>query len=218
MTLLDFARGPALDWALTIFVVGMLWRLVGVLALRRKKDLSEPRNEGAGFTGAVKMIVARMWPKREFVPVSRLTYLMAYAFHIGLAIVVFGFGPHIAFIKDLTGLSWPNLPTGLITVASVITLAGLIGMLVRRLGNPVVYMLSNLDDWLSWLLTTLPVITGLMAVTHWGGRYETLLALHILSVEALLIWIPFGKLAHVFFVFISRGTTGAVLERRGAGI
>jgi hypothetical protein len=38
----------------------------------------------------------------------------------------------------------------------------------------------------------------------------------LLSVELLFIWLPFGKLAHAFLVFASRGMTGAVLERRGA--
>ena len=43
MSLLDFARGPGLQWSLVIFVVGVLWRLLGVLLLRTRKDLSEPR-------------------------------------------------------------------------------------------------------------------------------------------------------------------------------
>ena len=33
---------------------------------------------------------------------------------------------------------------------------------------------------------------------------------------SLLIWLPFGKLAHAFLVFISRGMTGAAFARRGA--
>ena len=47
-------------------------------------------------------------------------------------------------------------------------------------------------------------------------RYEDLLAFHILSVVLLMIWLPFGKLGHAFLVFITRGTTGMALERRGA--
>ena len=33
MELLDFARGPALQFAIAVFVLGTLWRLVGVLKL-----------------------------------------------------------------------------------------------------------------------------------------------------------------------------------------
>jgi ferredoxin len=34
----------------------------------------------------------------------------------------------------------------------------------------------------------------------------------------LFVWLPFGKLAHAFVVFISRGITGAALARKGAAI
>jgi hypothetical protein len=62
----------------------------------------------------------------------------------------------------------------------------------------------------------LPFVTGLLIPVRMGVRFETLLAIHILSVALLLIWLPFGKLGHTFLVFITRGTTGMVFERRGA--
>jgi hypothetical protein len=39
-----------------------------------------------------------------------------------------------------------------------------------------------------------------------------------LSVELLFLWLPFGKLAHAFLVFASRGVTGAALTRKGAAL
>jgi hypothetical protein len=44
------------------------------------------------------------------------------------------------------------------------------------------------------------------------------LAVHLLSVEAMLIWLPFGKLSHAFLIFISRGITGAAFARKGASL
>ncbi|MDH3812696.1 MAG: nitrate reductase, partial [Gammaproteobacteria bacterium] len=60
------------------------------------------------------------------------------------------------------------------------------------------------------------IVTGLLISVRIGFRYETLLAIHILSVALLMIWLPFGKLGHTFLVFVTRGTTGMVFERRGA--
>ena len=37
-------------------------------------------------------------------------------------------------------------------------------------------------------------------------------------VKLLLIWLPFGKLMHMFLVFVSRGTTGAAFTRKGASL
>ena len=93
--------------------------------------------------------------------------------------------------------------------------AALIAALFRRVLHPVLNLLSNFDDYFSWFITTAPVITGLMAVAHFGGRYETLLAIHILSFEAFLIWFPFGKLMHAFMTFPSRYQAGTTFGHRG---
>ncbi|MCR4347105.1 MAG: hypothetical protein NUV55_07890 [Sulfuricaulis sp.] len=215
MDLLAFAKGPILMWSLIIFVVGVSWRLLGILLLRRKPDYSEPRSN-ATWWGAVRTVFSRMWMRKEFQSRTAYGAALGYVFHIGLAIVVFFFVPHILFIKDLTGLSWGGLPSGVIYATGVVTMIALIILLIRRFTHPVLKLLSNFDDYFSWFVTTAPVVTGLLAVAHLGARYETLLGLHILSVELLFIWFPFGKLMHAFLFAISRGTTGALLERKGA--
>jgi nitrate reductase gamma subunit len=58
----------------------------------------------------------------------------------------------------------------------------------------------------------------LIAVGHFWEPYELLLALHMLSVAALLIWFPFGKLMHAFLVFLTRSETGIFYSRRGVEI
>ena len=77
-------------------------------------------------------------------------------------------------------------------------------------------IISTFDDYFSWLVTFLPVLTGIVATSHLGARYETLLGLHILSVALLLVWLPFGKLMHWFLAFVTRSQTGAHLSHRGA--
>ncbi|EQD63767.1 conserved hypothetical protein, membrane [mine drainage metagenome] len=215
MDLLTLARGPILQWALVIFVVGTVWRLAGILLLRRKPDYTEPRSTHT-WRGAAKLIVTRTWSKREFRASTAFGQTIGYVFHIGLAIVVFGFVPHILFIRSLTGLSWPGLPSSVVYVAGALTVAALVAALVRRLSNPVMRLISNADDYFSWAITIAPVITGLLAAAHLGAPYQTLLAIHILSVCLLLAWLPFGKLMHVFLLFIARGTTGALFARKGA--
>jgi nitrate reductase gamma subunit len=118
--------------------------------------------------------------------------------------------------EGLTRLAWPNLPNAIIYLCGAITIGALIVVLGRRLSHPVLRLLSNFDDYFSWFFTIAPVVTGMLAVAHLGARYETLLAIHILSVALLLVWFPFGKLMHAALVFVSRGSTGALFERKGA--
>jgi nitrate reductase gamma subunit len=183
----------------------------------RKTDLSEAR-QGGEKAGGIKTIFSRFVHHEPFRERTRNGTIIAYTFHIGLAIIVFGGAPHILFIESFSGLSWTPLPNVVIHVSAAITLAALIAAIFRRVLHPVLSMLSNFDDYFSWFITTLPVVTGLMAVAHFGGRYETLLAVHILSFEAFLIWFPFGKLMHSIIVFGSRYTTGVTFTRRGAKV
>ena len=227
MSLLDFARGPGMRWALIIFVAGAMWRLVGMLLLRGTRDLSEPRNR-ASWKG-LRLILLRSWPRREFLEGHVLRQVLAYTYHVGFLLVLFFYVPHILFFRNLfeglvgAGLSarvhWPSLPTAAISFIAVNSLAALVVVLIQRLVNPVKRLLSNFDDYCSALLTAVPFATGIMAYGHLGGvRYETLLAWHLLSVEALLAWFPWGKLMHAFTVFAARGVTGVLFERRGAAL
>jgi nitrate reductase gamma subunit len=219
MTLLDFARGPALEFAFAVFALGISWRLLSLLLLPWARDRSAAR-PGAPFAlvAATRGFVRHLWPPRSFVRASLFATVNGYVFHIGLAIIVFGMAQHILFLRGLFGVTWPHLPTSIISVVAVITLASLAAALARRLTNPVLRLISTFNDYFSWFVTTLPVVTGLIAVSHLWAPYEMLLAIHILSVALLLIWFPFGKLMHAFLVFLTRSETGVFYSRRGAEI
>jgi nitrate reductase gamma subunit len=214
MTLLDFARGPALEWSLIIFAAGSLWRLVGALLVRRKADLSDPRSHST-LAGGIRTVFTRMWPRKEFYSKTLFGVIAGYAMHIGLFIVVFLFTPHILFLDSMFGISWPGIPNNLVMVAGAITVAALVALLIRRITTPLLKMISNADDYISWVMTLLPVLTGMMAFAHVGGPYQTVLAIHILTVEAMLIWFPFGKLFHAVLWIPSRAQMGAAMQRRG---
>jgi nitrate reductase gamma subunit len=219
MSLLDFARGPALEIALAVFVFGVAWRFLSLLLLPWPVERSVARTGApAKAVSAVRGFVRHLWPAAPFRSATLFAVLNSYVFHLGLAIIVFGLGAHILFLKGLFGVSWPNLPTGIVSTVSVITLAALAAALARRLTSPVLRLISTANDYVSWLVTVIPVATGLMAVNHLGARYETLLAIHILSIAVLLIWFPFGKLMHAFLVFLTRSETSIFYSRRGVEI
>lgn len=214
MSLLEFARGPGMQAALVILVVGLMMRLVGAWLLTRNRDFSRPRSDAA-WTGGVRAVFSRFWPHQPFVRVTWFHILAGFVLHIGLFVVVFLYAPHIAFFHDLTGLDWPGLPSNIVLIFAGLTVASLLAFLVRRLVHPVMRGISTLDDYLSNLVTLAPLVTGLLAYAHIGARYETLLALHLLSVELLLVWIPFSKLAHLVTFIPARFQLGAWLARRG---
>jgi nitrate reductase gamma subunit len=215
MDLLEFARGPALQWAAYILVAGSIWRIVGILLLKEKSDFSEPRKR-AGLGSALKVVYTRSFTAQPFAKATMYPKMMAYVQHIGLFAVVFLFVPHIMFFEGFLGFEWPGLPNSVIYVFGVAAVVASLALLIRRVTSPVLRLISNFDDYFSGFVAILPIATGLLIPVRLGIRYEDLLAIHILSVVLFMIWLPFGKLGHVFLVFITRGTTGIAFERRGA--
>jgi hypothetical protein len=217
MTLLEFARGPAFQASVLILIGGMTWRLAAILLLRRRPQFAAPRHGlPARIGGGAATILTRFVPRRAFWPRIAASVALSAVFHLGLAVIIFGGAPHILLIHQFTGLSWPSLPKGVIVLVSGVTLASMIALLLRRISHPVLRLLSTADDYLSWLLVFLPVLTGVLLSGETVAGYETLLALHILSAELMIVWLPFGKLMHAGLVFAGRGLMGMNFSRKGA--
>jgi nitrate reductase gamma subunit len=214
MTLLDFARGPGLQWSLMIMIAGLSWRVVGVFLGRWRRDLSRPRSD-ALVQGGLRAIITRSAPARELEKSIRFQHLTGYIWHIGFFATVLFFEPHIPLFESILGFGWPGLPSHLALIVAAITLAVLLMLTIRRLIHPVMRMITTADDYISLVIIISAMVTGLMATTHMGPRYETMLALHILNVEILFVWIPFSKLGHVFFWLLSRYRIGTFFERKG---
>jgi nitrate reductase gamma subunit len=185
MDALEFARGPGLHWALVIMVAGTFWRATDFALRRGDRDL--------------------YWA-RKGLHVPKLRWqLDSYAMHAGLLIVLFGFAPHILFIRALTGLRWPSLPTIIALVAAVICIVAMVAVLIHRIVTPEPSIFSAFDDYFTWSVVFVAMVTGLLAYPHLGGAplvrpYAVLLSGHLLAVELLMIWLPFGKLIHVAFM------------------
>ena len=211
--LLSWARGPGLQIATIIFVAGVVIRVFEILLLGRKANLAEAK--GPEMSNGLKTMITRTVPDRTTFKRSSVTIVSGYFFHIGLFVVCFLSAPHILFLKDIIGFGWPAAPTAVIDAFAVITIISMLVTLVNRLTNKVMRFLTNFEDLLVWFLTFLPLVTGYIAFHRIGMTAPTLLAVHILSVELLLIVFPFTKLMHAFTLFIARWYNGATSGYRG---
>ena len=211
--LLSWARGPGLQIATVIFVAGVVIRILEILVLGRKENLAEAK--GSEMSSGLRTTLARTIPDRTTFRRSSVTIVSGYIFHIGLFVICFLSAPHILFLKDIIGFGWPSLPTPVIDAFAVVTIIAMIATLVNRLTNKVMRYLTNFEDLLTWFVTFLPLITGYIAFHRIGFTAPSLLAIHILSVELLLIVFPFTKLMHAFTLFIARWYNGAISGYKG---
>ena len=226
MDLLEFARGPGLALSVIVFAGGLAWRLYRIFRRPVRPDFSLPRAPATWHAG-VRAIFAKMLPPKG-VRVRGGQMLNAYGYHIALAIVAFTFAPHIAFIARYLGFGWTPLPDPVTYIATAVAILGLVVALMYRLTDDVQRLLSTFDDYFSWFVTLLPLLTGMAlierpyypapVVAPSLPTTPVLLAIHLLSLELLLVWLPFGKLSHAALVFVSRWRTGVDFARKGAAL
>jgi nitrate reductase gamma subunit len=221
MDMLDWARGPVLAAALTVFSIGVTWRLF-TLARLPASPAAGPARRAFGRIDALRSAMARTLPRRGMAASATLVTINPYVFHVGLALVFFGYAPHIAFIRRLTGLGWPALPDVVMYLAAAAAIVSLLMALLFRLTDPVLRKISRADDMVTWLVTVLPLITGMAVVGEPSAAvlaHETVyrgpLAAHLLSLELLLVWFPFGKLMHALLFLPARVQLAMFLGRRG---
>lgn len=223
MDLLDIARGPGLVVAVAVFLLGTFWRLLHLWRRPQVADCARPR---AGIPSspvlALAGVLRGLRVRRGFGHAYQVAAINGYVLHIGLAVVVFGFVPHIAFVRNHLGLSWPALPNAVVYVAAGLTILSLIVALVRRLNDRVLKLISGWDDWISWGVIMLPFLTGMALLDDPSPRfamhhavYRGPLAVHLITLELLLIWLPFGKLMHAVLYPFARVATALRLGRRG---
>lgn len=216
MEFLNWVRGPGLEYATVIFLVGIVMRFIEMWLIGRKRDLARPRASAAA--GGWHTIWRRSIPTEGVMKNSPLVIIAGYIFHIGFLVVLLFFVPHIQFFKNVIGFSWAGLSSPVIDFLSILTIAALFALLVHRLIDPVRRFLSGFQDYLVWVVTTLPLVTGYMAMHMDVMPYNTMLAIHIFTVEILMVVLPFTKLMHMFTFAMSRYYNGATMGRKGVQI
>jgi nitrate reductase gamma subunit len=212
--LLLWARGTGLILASSLFIIGLVLRLMETYTLGTYRHCIPPPNPIEVSSGTSTIF------RRFLIPTGMLsrapvTYLGGYLFHIGFFISLFLFVPHIELFQSLLGVSWPALPNSVVDIATVVTLVAMVVVLISRLTDPVKKYLSGFEDYLVWLLTFLPLLTGYLALHHLLLPYTLMLAIHFLSAELLLAALPFTKLIHFITALPSRWMTGTWFGRKG---
>jgi nitrate reductase gamma subunit len=193
---IDFARGPLFRIAFTAMVLGLGYR-VGVTVLqiaaawRRAADRRLPGLEIAAAT------VGWLLPLRLLR--SRPVYSAAsFLFHVGIIAVPLFLAGHVTLLAGILPSGWPTLSS---TVADTLTLVCLGSLLVLLVGRVVVRSarkLTRAQDALILVVLALTVLFGFLAahstISPFAAR--SMLLLHILGGDLVLVLIPTTKIAH----------------------
>jgi nitrate reductase gamma subunit len=192
-------------WAAAIiFLAGVVYRTIQMLLLTRKKERvlcpSRSIREESPEERKLKLLVSF---QNSLIGKHPVMAIVSSVFHLCLFVApLFAVG-HSLVLYESWGVSFVSLPDGLIDVLTIVFLAGGVFFLVRRMVLPRVQALSTPYDYLLLFITVAPFLTGFFAYHQWFD-YKTVITLHLLTGEAMLIAIPFSKLGHMVFFFFIR--------------
>ena len=218
--MLDFITGPLFVISLVIYVVGMLarifwyvrgldWRLERV-AYRYHADRSVP----GALASIFKWLIPGGTDGWRTQPVAAVLFFLL---HFGAVLVPLFLLGHTVLLERYVGITLPSLPGTLADILSVLSLAAIVLLGIRRMISPALRQLNSGSDWLILVLTFLPFATGLIARLD-TSAYQSWMILHVLSGELFLILAPFTKLSHIVLFFMSRAQIGMdfAIKRGGA--
>lgn len=211
----DFLMGPALWIAFFVFFGGMIARIIFLFGMSLERDRVIYNH--VDFKWGLKSIIHWLIPWQSASMRQQPVFTFAvFVFHIGLIAVPLFYSAHNVLWDEAFGISLWSMPDVMADILTIAVICSGVFLFLRRLIRPEVRILTGLWDYCLLLMTMLPFVTGFLAYQQWGP-YETMMILHVLSAEILLILIPVTKLSHMILFFFTRGFIGFEMGgRRGA--
>ncbi|MBW2266122.1 MAG: nitrate reductase [Deltaproteobacteria bacterium] len=205
--LYSFVRGPLAWMAFIIFIGGVLYRLISMIMLARKKDpvVFEHFSLFYGLRSILHWITpfgTVNWRKRP------IFTIVTFTFHICLVGVPIFLLAHIILWDQSFGISWWSLPDYVADIMALIVVVCCGYFLWRRLTQPEAKFVTSASDYIILAIVAAPFMTGFLAYHQWLG-YKFWLILHILSGEIMLAAIPFSRLSHMFYAPFTRAYLGS---------
>jgi nitrate reductase gamma subunit len=206
-SLYNFVSGPLVWLAFIIFIGGCLCRLITLIVLVHKKE--KFIYSYMSWKYSLRSIVRWSTPfATENMRRHPAMTIVAYVFHVCLILTPIFLLAHVTLVDESWDLSWWTLPDTLAAIMTLLVIGACVFFLVRRLVNPEVQYVTSASDYILLTIVAAPFITGFLVYYQWFG-YQTLLILHILSGEIMLVAIPFTRLSHMLFAPLTRAYMGS---------
>ncbi len=210
----DFVRGPLLWISFIVFTCGLVYRIVQLFLITRKKDDAKFSAGKLAMKNPVECAPDEF--KTELVISFQNTLLgrhpvmaiITTVFHFCLFVVPLFLLAHSLAFNESWGFSFLSIPDSMSDLLTIVCILCTGFFLIRRMFVPKVKAVSSFYDYLLLFITAAPFLTGFFAYHQWFD-YNTILTLHIFAGEIMFLAIPFTKLGHMVFFFFVRILIGS---------
>jgi nitrate reductase gamma subunit len=206
-TFYNLVRGPLVWVAFIVFIGGSVYQVRRLILLAKKEKVVYPYM-------SMKLTLRSLF--HWLVPFASVNWrrhpvitIVTFIFHIGLVILpIFVLG-HIVLIKESWGISWWNIPEAWGDALTLCVIAGSIFLFLRRIFAPEVRFVTFPSDFLILGVSFLPFLTGFLAYHQLLLPNKAMVSLHMLFGEIMLIAVPFTRIIHMFYFFLTRAYMGS---------
>ncbi len=206
----SFARGPMLWAAVLILCAGSAYRIYELyhLTSRKQKRTLPASAVKTALTPEEQTLNRLARFQQSAFAVHPVMFIVSIVFHACLfAAPLLALGHSLELYRSW-GIQPVSLPEPLIDVMTAVVLACGVFFLMRRLVLPRVQAISTLADYVLLACVMAPFLTGFFAYHHLFD-YKTVITLHLLAGNILLIALPFTKIGHMIYFFFVRLLIGS---------
>ncbi|MCG2721872.1 MAG: respiratory nitrate reductase subunit gamma [Thermodesulfovibrionales bacterium] len=207
LTLYNFVRGPLVWIAFLVFIGGSIYRIRGMVLLAKKEKVVFPymnlKHSLRSLLHWVIPFASVNWRRRPVI--TTITFL----FHIGLVILPIFLLAHNVLIYESWGINWWTVSEGLADIMTIIVIGCCMFFLLRRIFAPEVRFVTSADDYLLLAIAFLPFLSGFLAYHQWLLPHKIMVILHMIFGSLMLIAIPFTRLTHIVYFFLTRAYMGS---------
>jgi len=205
--LYNFLKGPMVLISFALFIGGSVYRLFSLLSKARKvKSVSTYMSLKYSLRSILHWLIpfgsTNMRKHPWFTSV-------AFLFHACLLITPIALLAH----NELWYYSWRirlwSLPEVAADIMTLTVIAGSIIFMVRRIVAPEVRFVTFASDFGILAIAAAPFISGFLAFHQVFFDYKLMVTAHIVLGELMLIAIPFTRLSHMLFFWLTRAYTGS---------
>jgi len=206
MDIYELVRGPLAGGALILFALGSLYRIGFLLYTGKKEPVLDSSRSAAD---ALRSILHGLIPfGSTYMRQQPLFTVISFIFHLCVVLLPIFLLAHIVLWYESWEIQWWSLPDLLADLMALWVILACIYYLLRRLVIREVKQVTRPMDFGLLVIILLTFLTGFLAYHQWGP-YRSVLILHIISSETLLVVLPFSKLGHMLFFAFSRTYMGS---------
>jgi hypothetical protein len=205
----ELVRGPLVWVSLIVFVLGTVFQVCRFFSLSRKAGISPHvplrplKKDLPKWYSPGRLVDFFKRAGNTILSIHPVTIVVSTVFHVLLVFVPLFLLGHNELIELALGFSLPSVSEHTSDLLTSIILLCCVFFLYRRLFLARVRSITTFYDYLVLALATVPFLSGFLAY-HQFYDYRTVMIIHMLSGELMIMAIPFTKLTHMIFFFLNR--------------